>query len=162
MRKLSTRLYAILAAVFCAFVISCALPAQANTTPDDPVEAVVGFIQSIKTKDVSMVSYFDDATKNYFTQLICESGDITDDEEIAAVRASLDDPDSIIVKKIAEEVGKNEKLSAQFTDIDVDIFREKAEARLEDGKAYVGNEAGEIVLVKERDGWKLAPEYFVK
>ena len=124
MRKLSTRLYAILAAVFCAFVISCALPAQANTTPDDPVEAVVGFIQSIKAKDVSMVSYFDDATKNYFTQLICEAGDITDDEEIAAVRASLDDPDSIIVKKIAEEVGKNEKLSAQLQ-ISMLIFSEK-------------------------------------
>lgn len=162
MYKFNRRFHAIIAAIIFAFVMSCTVPAQAVPTPDDPVEAAACFIQAVKLKKPTMLNYFDSATKNNFASSICQEGGIGK-EGWKAVRASLDNPNSEAAKAIASGVGSNPQIQAQYALIDVNAFRSKAKAKIQGNKAYIGDKtSGQIVLVHEPDGWKLAPQYFVK
>lgn len=160
MKKISSCFRIFLSAAICAIAFLCTVPVQAAPTPNDPVEAAAGFIQSVKSQSPVILNYIGTGFKKSAIDTVCQ-GQPVSEEEKAQLLVMLDDPNSPLSQIVAQELFKREDIKGRLDMVDIDKFKATAKVNLNGNKAEVDNYlGGKIFLVKEADGWKLDPSYF--
>lgn len=140
-------------------------PAAAVTPPDQesdgPMEALIGFIETVKSGDPSIIKYLDSGAKEHIAEQTVEyMQDGPEKDKIKSeVRRQLDDTDSELAKSIAKELAGNDF----FDGIDIEGLKASVTVKIEGDQAYIrdaedAEEGDFILLVREADGWKLSHE----
>lgn len=139
-------------------------PDRQNQAPEDPseinpVETPIRFIESFESKNSDLVRFLDSATKEQFADKWIKAKKLSAKDK-AQVLEQLKDQNSDVSKFAAGEICQNAGMAQKFKGFQPNEFRPKAKVTVKGSKARAVYNDLVFDLVKESDGWKLAPETF--